>query len=149
MGKFRICLPGKSGAECRRLEAEEERMKHDLKVLKVTSKVELKKVDEETDLAKMLAKQETKSTAYKNGIDPNSAMWKGISDVTASVGGVVTAAINPVSGLGSFSSSPISSNPNIIDLPRTNQQIQQSAQSFAPFVMLGGVVLVLVYMFKK
>ena len=146
MGKFRVCAPGKRGAECRRLEAEEERMKHDLKVLKVTSKVELKKVDEQTDLAKALAKQETKSTAYKNGIDPNAAMWKSISDMTESVGGVVSTALNPVSVIGGGKeTTPINS--RVIDLPSVNTS--QSAQSFAPIVALGGVVLVLVYMFKK
>lgn len=49
---------------------------------------------------RVLARQQTKATAYEMGIDPNAAMWDGISNVAKSAADVVGDVYGAKAGAG-------------------------------------------------
>ncbi len=71
----------------------------DRKDMKLLLSFENKYSKTDKNTVKAVAKQNTKSVAYQNGIDPHQAMWGGIS---SSVGSISDAAIAGLSPMGAF-----------------------------------------------
>jgi hypothetical protein len=60
--------------------------------------IKMARIEGRTDRVEM--RQDTKKTAYEMGIDPNAAMWEGISSLGKSAADVAGKALSPTGGLG-------------------------------------------------
>lgn len=104
--------------------------------------IKMARIEGRTDRVEM--RQDTKKTAYEMGIDPNAAMWEGISSLGKSAADVAGKALSPAGGLGSKSG-------GMLDGLTGGPAVDSGAtKSKMPIILLAvGAVVVFLFMRKK
>lgn len=114
----------RKGKKARR-EAEQQLKRIDRQLDDVNRKIlQLERTEQRTD--RQENRQETKTFAYSQGIDPNASMWKGISSLGQSTA-------NVLGGRGNLQ----------------NQEIQKRTEKQNSLFMLGGLLALILLIFKK